>query len=168
MIMLQKPMWWRVMAYTAVFLPFLFLVGSLWIVPDATWQEIPDWRSVLTHAEAALDKGDLYETRALYSRVGRLASWRGDWQGLLAAACGMKKTDRESPPYPATYRLLIRAVMAAELKQSRAGIAEAARAFAALGEHKAAEMTWARLRPNWAAETDASSDADARDCWPAD
>jgi hypothetical protein len=165
MVMLQKPMWWRLISYAAVFLPFLLLVGSLWIVPDRNRQEIPDWKPALTLAEASLDKGDPYETRALYSRVGRLASWRGDWEGLLAAACGMKKIDRERPAYPATYTLLIRAMMAAELKQSRAGIAAVAGAFAAIGEHKAAAMTLGRVREDWAAEMDSSSAVYAGDCW---
>ena len=104
--------------------------------PDFNQQEIPDWRPVLARAEASVEKSELYDARSFYSRAARLASWREDWGGLLAAACGMKMLDNESSPYSNVHTILVRAMMAAESRESRAGIAAVARAFAAMGQDK--------------------------------
>jgi len=159
-----RPAWWRAIAYLAVILPLLFLVGSLWIRPNSEWQETPDWKPVLALAEASQRKGDLYEARHLYSRAGRLASWREDWKGLLAAACGMEKLERMRGSYFNTHTILVRAMMAAESRQSRVGISAVAKAFSAIGEEKAASMVLSRVQAGWPEEAQHSPNVDGGDC----
>jgi hypothetical protein len=150
---------------SAVFLPFLLLVAFALMRPDFNRQEIPDWRPVLALAEASLEKGELYDARGLYSRAARLASWREDWGGLLAAACGMKVLDNASGSYFNVETILVRAMMAGESRQSRAGIAEVARAFAAIGKDQAASMVLGRIQTDWPEETQDSMNVHTRGCW---
>lgn len=163
----RQPSWWRAVTYMAAILPLFFLVASLWIRPDFQWQETPDWKPVLALAEASREKGDLYDARHLYSQAGWLASWREDWQGLLAAACGMKRLDGVRGSYFSTHTILVRAMMAAEAKQSRAGISAVAMAFSAIREPKAASMVLSRIQTGWPDEMQGSVDVDAADCWKA-
>ena len=148
-----------------VCLSFLFLVGFAWMRPDFNREEIPDWRPVLARAEASLEKSELYDARSLYSRAARLASWREDWGGLLAAACGMKMLDRQSGPYSNVHTILVRAMMAAESGQSREGIAAVARAFAAMGQDEAASMAVGRIQTNWAEAIQDSGNVQTGACW---
>jgi hypothetical protein len=127
--------------------------------------EIPDWKPVLELAETARERGDLYYAKSLYLQVGRLAAGRDDWAGLLAAACGMKKLDRQRGRYSATNTLLLRAMVAAETRQSRQGMAAVGKAFSALGEDKVASMVLSRIRTNWVDKTDDSADVASPDCW---
>ncbi len=159
------PRWWRVSAYLAVVLPFLFLLAFVGVRPDFNWQEPSDWRPVLSRAEASREKGDLYEARTLYSQAGRLAAWREDWAGLLAAACGMKKLDRRVDANFIIHSILVRAMMAAELRQSRAGISAVAGAFTAIGEHRAASMVSSRIRTGWHEDQEQVGDSSLADCW---
>lgn len=154
----------RAMAYMAVFLPLLLLAVLARLNPDFNRQETPDWKSAIKLAEAARAKGDLIEAKGLYSRAGRLAGWQDDWSGLLAAACGMRRIDKEVTPYSATYALLLRAMIAAEAKQSRDGMAATARAFAALGAKETSSMVLARVRLEWPEKADAAT-VYKSDCW---
>jgi hypothetical protein len=158
------PTWWRVIAYLAATLPFLLIVALAWLRPDLNRREIPDWRPVLAFADAAREKGNLYEARHLYLQVERIASWEQDWEGLVAAACGIKRLDGAARPYSKTHSILIRATAAAEVKQSRAGIAAVARAFTAIGETKAVSMVLQRIRPDWPEENRPSGTHSA-ECW---
>jgi len=133
--------------------------------PDFNRQEIPDWRPVLALAEASVEKGELYDTRSLYSRAAQLASWREDWGGLLAAACGLKLLDNGSGSYVNVHTILVRAMMAAESRQSRAGIAAVARAFAAIGNDKAASMVLGRIQTDWPEEMQDSTNVHTGSCW---
>lgn len=142
----QPVRWWFAIA---VFFSFLFLVGFAWIRPDFNREEIPDWRPVLVRAEASLEKSELYDARSFYSRAAQLASWREDWGGLLAAACGMKMLDRDTGPYSNVHTILVRAMMAGESRQSRAGMTAVANAFAAMGQDEAASMVLARIQTDW-------------------
>jgi hypothetical protein len=128
--------------------------------------EIPDWRPVLVLADLSRQKGDPYEARHLYLQVDRIASWRKDWEGLVAAACGFKRLDRAEGPYSKTFAILLRAMIAAESKQSRSGIASVAKAFTALREPKAASMALARVRPDWPAEAEAPIESLLAGCGP--
>jgi hypothetical protein len=159
---------WRVIAYAAVILPFLAMLVLAWLSPDLNRTEIPDWRPVLALADASWKKGDLYEARHLYLEVDRIASWRQDSEGLVAAACGIKRLDGAGGPYSKTFAILVRAMMAAESHQSRAGAAAVARAFAAMGEDKAASMVVSRIRPDWPEEVQDSANAVAAGCWHPD
>lgn len=160
---MAQPGWWSL--GIGVFLSFLFLVGFAWTRPDFNREEIPDWRPVLARAEASVEKSELYDARSLYSRAARLASWREDWGGLLATACGMKMLDHESGPYSNVHTILVRAMMAAESRESRAGIGAVARAFAAIGQDKAASMAFGRIQTNWPEEIQASANVQTGACW---
>ena len=83
---------WRAIPYRVVLLSFVFLAALAWTRRDFNGREIPDWKPVLVLADTARERGDLYYAKSLYLQVGRLAAWRDDWAGLLAAACGIKKT----------------------------------------------------------------------------
>jgi hypothetical protein len=148
-----RPMWWRLFGYLAVVLPLLFFVVSAWIHPDVEWQRAPDWRAALARADASWNRGDLYEAKHLYLQAGRLASWRDDWEGLVAAACGVRRSDGVAGLYSTTHMVLVRAMMAAESRQSRAGIAAVAKAFKSIGQHKAAAMVLGRVRGDWPEQT---------------
>ena len=159
---------WRTVGYLAAIVPFLLIVALAWLRPDLTRTEIPDWRPVLALADASWENGDLFETRHLYLKVDRIASWQQDWEGLVAAACGIKRLERAKGPYSKTFAILIRAMTAAESKQSRAGVSAVARAFSTFGEHKAATMVSLRIRPDWPQETRDSANLVAVDCWEPD
>ena len=154
--------WWFAVA---IFLSFFFMVGFALMRPDFNRQEIPDWRPVLALAEVSVEKGELYDARSLYARAARLASRRDDWGGLLAAACGMKLLDNASGSYFNVHTTLVHAMMAAESRQSRAGIAEVSRAFAAMGNDEAASMVLGRIQTDWPAETQESTNVHIGGCW---
>ena len=158
----QPGRWWFAIA---IFLSFFFMVGFALRRPDFNWQEIPDWRPVLALADASLENGELYDARSLYSRAARLASWREDLGGLLAAACGMKLLDNASGSYFNVETILVRAMMAGESRQSRAGLVEVARAFAAIGKDDAASMVLGRIQTDWPEEVQDSTDVQLAGCW---
>jgi hypothetical protein len=60
--------------------------------------------------------------------------------------------------------LLLRAMVAAEAKQSRSGMAAVGKAFSALGEDKVASMVLSRIRTNWVDKTDDSADVASPGC----
>jgi len=156
---------WRTISYRASLLAFLVLAALTWAQCDFSGREIPDWKPVLAVADAAREKGDLYYAKHLYLQGGKFAVWRDDWAGLLAAACGIKKLERERGPYSSTNALLLRAMVAAEKKQSRLGLVAVAKAFAALGEDKVASMVLSRSGKNWLEETNDSADIVSPGCW---
>jgi len=158
----QPGRWWFAVA---IFLSFFFMVGLALTRPDFNRQEIPDWKPVLALADASLGKGELYDARTSYSRAARLASWREDWGGLLAAACGMKLLDNASGSYFNVETILVRAMMAGESRQSRAGIAEVARAFSAIGKDDAASMALSRIQTDWPEEMQGSANVHIGGCW---
>ena len=156
---------WRAMTYGTSFLAFLVLAALTWTQLGSSRREIPDWKPVLALADAAQEKGDLYYAKSLYLQGGRLAIWRDDWGGLLAAACGIKKMERERGPHSSTNALLLRAMVAAEKKQSRSGLVAVGKAFAALGEDKAASMVLSRVGKDWVEEANDSTDIVSPSCW---
>ena len=156
---------WRTITYRASLLAFLVLAALAWTQCDFSGREIPDWKPVLALADAAQEKGDLYYAKSLYLQGGRLAVWRDDWAGLLAAACGIKKLERERGPYSSTNALLLRAMVAAEKRQSRSGLVEVAQAFASLGENKVASMVLSHIGKNRVEETNGSADIISPGCW---
>jgi hypothetical protein len=155
---------WRALAYAAVFLPYLFLVAAAWIYPDWAPQQSRDWKPLIARAEESRESGDLYTARTLYVQAGRVAGESEDWRGLLAAACGVKKLDGASRAYGYTHSALVQAMVAAETRQSRVGIAAVAQAFAAIGEPGAAAMTASKARVSWPAATNEAVEVDTADC----
>jgi hypothetical protein len=156
--------WW-VITYQASLLAVLVLAALAWTQCGFSGREIPDWKPVLALADAAQEKGDLYYAKHLYLQGGRLAVWRDDWVGLLAAACGTRKLERERGPYSSTNALLLRAMVAAEKRQSRSGVVAVAKAFAAFGEDRVASMVLSRIGKNWVEETNDSADIVSPGCW---
>jgi hypothetical protein len=147
-----------------VLLSFVFLAALAWTRQNLNGREIPDWKPVLALADTARERGDLYYAKSLYLQAGRLAASRDDWAGLLAAACGIKKRDRERGRHSATNMLLLRAMVAAEAKQSGSGMTAVGNAFSELGEDKVASMVLARIRTHWLDETDDSADLASASC----
>jgi hypothetical protein len=159
---------WRMIGYGVAIGSFFLMVTLASIRADLNRTEIPDWRPVLALADATWEKGDLPAARHLYLQVEWIASSQQDWEGLVAAACGMQRLDGTEGAYSKTFAILVRAVMAAESRQSRAGIATVAGVFAALGQDKAASMVSSRIRPDWPEELPDSSSVGAVGCWEAD
>jgi hypothetical protein len=151
--------------HQASLLAFLILGVLTWTQCDFSGQEIPDWKPVLVLADSARKRGDLYYARHLYLQAGKFAVWRDDWPGLLAAACGVKKLERERGPYSSTNGLLLRAMVAAEKTQSRSGLVAVAKAFEALGKDKVASMVLSRVGKDWVEETTDSADIISPGCW---
>jgi hypothetical protein len=158
-------MWCRVIAYGAVFIPFLLALTLAHMQPELDNQELPDWKPMLALAEVMREKGELANASDLFSRAGRLAGWKEDWAGLLAAACGMKKLHGDTGPHSVTHALVLRAAVAAETRQSRSGLAAAAQALAALGENKAAARLSSLVHQNRATEASALSGSLSPNCW---
>jgi hypothetical protein len=156
---------WRTIGYVGAIGLFVLMVALVWLRPDLNRTEIPDWRPVLALADAAWEKGDLDAARHLYLQVDQIASSQQDWEGLVAAACGIKRLDGAGGRYSKTFAILIRAVTAAESKQSRAGIAAVAGVFAAVGQDKAAALVSSRIMPDWPEELLDSSSVGAVGCW---
>jgi len=160
-----RPKSWRAITYRASLLALLVLAALTWTQCDFSGREIPDWKPVLALADTAQEKGDLYYAKSLYLKGGRLAVWRDDWAGLLAAACGIKKLERERGPYSSTNALLLRAMVTAEKRQSRLGLVAVAKAFAALGDDEVASMVLSHIGKNWVEETNDSADIVSPGCW---
>ena len=156
---------WSAITYRPSLLAFLFLAALAWRQCDFSGREIPDWKPVLALADAAREEGDLYYAKSLYLQGGKFAVWRDDWAGLLTAACGIKKLERERGPYSSTNALLLRAMVAAEKRRSRSGLVAVAKAFAALGEDKVASMALSRIGKNWVEETNDSAYIVSPGCW---
>jgi hypothetical protein len=156
---------WRLISYTALLLPLLLLAALAWMRRDFSGWETADWKPVLTLANTARAKGDLYYAKSLYEQAGRLAARREDWAGLIAAACAMNSLDTQKGSYSSTNALLLRAMIAAETRQSRSGMAAVANAFAGLGEDKVASTAMSRIRKDWVEESNDSADIVSPGCW---
>lgn len=155
-----------------VILPFFLfglLVGYWRMRLDVQEWGVPDWRPVLTQADLSRKNGDLYQAKVFYSQAAWIASWREDWEGLIAVACGTKRLGPMEGLFGTTYSLLARAMLAAESKQSRAGMDAVAKAFTAIGEHNAASVVLSRIQKGWVEQAEeSSSDAVLRRCWEPD
>lgn len=160
--------WWRTIGYVTVILPFLLMIALAWLRPEFNRAEAPDWKSVVAPANAALEKGDLYEARYLYGQVDQIASWKQEWEGLIAAACGLRRLDGVPGPYSRSLTILLRATMIAENKQSRQGIVTIAQALRVMGKHKAASKIMDRIRSDWPEEIQAPADTSAPGCFEPD
>src|SRR5688572_1055614 len=112
-----------------------------------------------------VDHGDLDYARHLYLQAGKFAVWRDDWAGLLAAACGIKTLESKRGPYSSANALLLRAMVAAEKRQSQSGLIAVAKAFAALGEDKVAAVVLSLVGNDWVEETNDSADIVSAGCW---
>jgi hypothetical protein len=139
----------RVIAYLAAVTPLLLMLVLASLFPALNRTEVPDWRPLISHADASFNRGDLYQARHLYLQVVRVASWREDWQGLVTAACRINRLDGVNRPYSKALSILFRASTAAELAQSRRGLASVAKSLSLLGSDEAASAVLARTQPSW-------------------
>jgi hypothetical protein len=101
----------------------------------------------------------------LYAQAGRIAALNENWVGLLSAACGTRMLEKHIGRHSSTNALLLRAMVAAETRQSRAGMTRVAQAFDALGEHKVAIMVRSRIGANWPQQVNDPEDLDSLGCW---
>ena len=139
----------RVFTYMAAVSPVLLLIVLASVCPGLNRAEIPDWRPLISLADEASNRGDRYEARRLYLHVDRVAYWQKDWEGLIAAACGINKLDGVSRPRSRALAILFRASTTAERAQSRRGLATVAKSFSLLGSDEAASAVLARIQPSW-------------------
>ena len=150
----SKPFWCvvtrcRVFTYMAGVSPVLLLIVLASVYPGLNRTEIPDWRPLISFADKASNTGDRYEARRLLLQVDRIAYWRKDWEGLVAAACRINKLDGVNRPYSKSLSILFRASTIAESAQSRQGLATVAKSLSLLGSEEAASAVLARIQPNW-------------------
>jgi len=157
--------WWRPITYTAVLVSILFLGILAWRSLDFSDPDIPDWKPVLALADTAQAKGDLYYAKSLYLQAGSHAARREDWEGLIAVACAIYKLDKQKDHYSPTNQFLLRAMLAAEMKQSRSGMAAVAKAFMGLGEDKVASMVVSRIQKDWTENANDRADVLLPGCW---
>jgi hypothetical protein len=160
-----RPNSWRAGTYWAVLLLFLLPAGVVWTGWSFSGQNISDWKPVLALADAALQRGDLHYAKSLYLQAGRLSAGNDDWAGLLTAACGMRKMERQRGRHSETTGLLLNGMVAAKAKQSRSGLVEVANAFTALGLDKVASMVLSHAEQDWVEETGNSAEVVPLDCW---
>jgi hypothetical protein len=133
---------------------------------DIQGEEPPGWRPVLVEAERSFGKRDLYQAKFLYASAGHIASLRQDWEGLLAAACGMNKLGGLDAYSIEIHTLLAGAVLAAENKQSKAGMHAVSKAFAMIGEDGLGSAILSRVQESWVDQTNRSlSEAVWGSCW---
>jgi hypothetical protein len=145
-----------------ILLSFFFLIR---MGRDSRPAELPQWQPIFSLAEVAREKGELYDAKELYSQAGTFAASRDDWAGLLAATCGLNKLKQDKTPYSAIDALLLRAMAAAETKQSRTGLVAVAKAFTLLGNNRWASIALSRVRKNWTPENNRSTDLVPSGCW---
>jgi hypothetical protein len=139
----------RVITYIAAVSPLLVMLVLASLHPDLNRTETPDWRPLISLADEASNRGDRYQARGLYLRVDRVAYWRKDWEGLVAAACRINALDGVSLPYSTALSILFRASTTAESAQSRRGLATVAKSLSLLGSDEAASAILARIQPSW-------------------
>jgi hypothetical protein len=156
--------WWGLIAYATLFVSVLFLM-ILTLLPNNPSHRETDWKQVLASANTERGRGNLYHAKALYVQAGRIAALNENWAGLLGTACGMKMLERHIGRHSSTNALLLRAMVAAETKQSRAGMTNVAKAFDTLGEHKVAIMARSRIGANWPQQVNDLEDLDSQGCW---
>ncbi len=87
-ILRQKNKWplrSRAVSRSLVISLLLVLLASLGACPDSPPQETHDWKAALALADDAWQRGDLLEAKSAYLRAARIASWKEDWEGILAA-----------------------------------------------------------------------------------
>ncbi len=148
----------RVITYLAAVSPFLLMIVLAGVYPDLNRTEVSDWRPLISLADEALNRGDRYEARRLYLQVDRIAYWRKDWEGLVAAACRINKLDGLKQPSPKALSILFRAARTAELAQSGRGLAVVALSLSMLGSGEAASAVLDRNQADWLTEPISSDD----------
>jgi hypothetical protein len=147
-------------------LPLLVIFVPARVYPDLNRREISDWTPQISVAVESLQTGDFIRPDTFIYRQAGLLLGERIWAGLVAAACGFKRLDGVVGPYSISSSMLIYPTMAAELMQSRRGIATVATAFATIGSDQASKAVLARIQPYWPDETNDAGDAQLLEaCW---
>jgi len=94
----------RVITYTVAISLFLLILVLASRYSDLNRTEISDWRQIISLAEEASNRGDRYQARRLYLQADRVAYWRQDWEGLVAAACRINSLDGVHRPILKLFR----------------------------------------------------------------
>src|SRR5882724_5403218 len=128
----------RVITYIAAASSLLLMLVLARLYPDLNRTEIPDWRPLISLADEASNRGDRYGARHLYLQVDRVAYWRQDWEGLVAAACRIHQLDGVNRSYSRALSILFRASTTAERAESRRGVVTVAKSLSLLGSDEAA------------------------------
>ena len=152
-----KPYWrlagaCRVITYVVAVSPLLLILVLAGLYPDFNRTEIPDWRPLVSVGDKAMNGGDRYEARRLYLQADRVAYWRKDWTGLVAAACRINKLDGMNRPSSKAISILFRASTTAEVAQSYRGLATVALSLSMLGSDAAASAVLNRIQAHWPTE----------------
>lgn len=145
-------------------LVFLGLAVQWWTPPRVSERSFRSWEPALVQAELRKEKGDLYRASNYYARAAQIAASEDDWEGLLAVACGLRKLGDALEPSMNSHALLMRAMLAAERKQSTEGLQAVAMAFKATGEWFAS-LALSRIRESRFGKQMAR-DLKSETCWP--
>lgn len=137
----------RALASVLIAVSMLLLAAAPWACRDFDRREESDWKAVLALAQAAWQRGDRLEAQSVYLRAARIASWKDDWEGILAAACGMKRLEDVRGYHFNTRSILVLAMISAERSRSAAGLRAVADAFITIGEQEAAAMVLSKVEP---------------------
>ncbi len=148
----------RVITYIMAVSPLLLILVLAGLYPYLNRTEAPDWRPLISVGDQAMNSGDRYEARRLYLQADRVAYWRKDWEGLIAAACRINKLDGVSRPSSKAVSILFRASTTAELVQSYRGLATVALSLSMLGSDAAASAVLSRVQAHWPTEPVRSED----------
>jgi hypothetical protein len=148
----------RVITYVMAVSPLLLILVLAGLYADFNRSETPDWRPLISVGDKAMTSGDRYEARRLYLQADRVAYWRKDWEGLVAAACRINKLDGVSRPSSKAVSILFRASATAELVQSYRGLATVALSLSMLGSDAASSAVLNRVQPHWSPEPVRSDD----------
>ena len=139
----------RILGPVMLVLVFLGLVLLRWTEPPKdTERAIIAWERALEQAEISSKEGDLYRASSFYAYAAQMAGSVDDWEGLLAVACGLQKMGDSLEPGTNSHTVLIRAMVAAQRKESAEGLQAVATAFKATGEWFAF-LALSRIQESW-------------------
>ena len=139
----------RALPYIAALSPLVLMLVLASIYPHFNRREIPEWRPIISLADAAANRGDQLEARRLYLQADRVAYRRQDWEGLVAAACRINKLDGINRRPSKALSILFRTSTTAERAQSYRGVATVGLTLSMLGSDEAASAVLDRIQPNW-------------------
>ena len=161
--------WWSnltpVVGPVLLVLALLGLAVKWWTAPQVSERPVRSWEPALAQAKLWKEKGDLYRASSYYAQAAQMAGSADDWEGLLVVACGLQKLGDSLEPGMDSHTLLIRAMLAAERKQSTEGLQAVAMAFKVTGEWFAS-LALSRIRESRLGRQMAR-ELKSETCWPA-
>lgn len=148
-------------------LALVFLASALWWRGPSKVSERPIllWKHSLKQAEISRKEGDLYRASSFYAHAAHMAASVDDWEGLLAAACGLQRLGEVPGPGMNSHAVLMRAMVAAERKQNTEGLETVATAFKATGEWFAS-LALSRIQESRPGGRQMARELKRETCWP--